>query len=186
MDISSWSPVYKWKLILVIIVPANVLAPHHCHGCITYFMDFYPPARSFHVISVSFHIFNIQQVRQNAQPTETNWHAEAHSLNNVYVYSLAKFIINLLVPEWCGSDLKSVISEHMFQSSWAILVNTVIRQMPQNTFDGRSTLFLVMAWCRRQLAITWVNANLGPCCHIATMSQLLLHRLDHTGHCYNC
>ena len=41
--------------------------------------------------------------------------------------------------------------------------------MPQNVFDGKSTLILVMAWRRQQQAITWANIDPDPCRHIASI-----------------
>ena len=54
--------------------------------------------------------------------------------------------INSLTPERCGSNFESVISEHIMLRIW-VLAEIIRRWMPQNTFDDKSKLVQVMAWC---------------------------------------
>ena len=55
---------------------------------------------------------------------------------------------NPLAPGRCASMFKSIILEHMLQIKFMIISCEIsVRWMPQNTFDDRSTLVQVMAWC---------------------------------------
>ena len=54
--------------------------------------------------------------------------------------------LNSLVPGKCGSDFKSVFSEHMLQIKFMSICEIALRWMPQNSFDDKSILVQVMAW----------------------------------------
>ena len=59
-------------------------------------------------------------------------------------------LLNSLVPERCGGNFKSVISEHMLQSKFMSLsCKITLSWMPWNTCDDQSTLVQVMAWCHQ-------------------------------------
>ena len=47
----------------------------------------------------------------------------------------------------CGSNLKSVTSEHMLQIDLSSTCKIALKWMPQNTFDDKSTLVQAVA-CR--------------------------------------
>ena len=59
-------------------------------------------------------------------------------------------VLNSLVPEWCGTSFKSAISEYVL---WIQFISTsrkiAFRWMAENTFDDKSTLVQVMAWCHQ-------------------------------------
>ena len=57
--------------------------------------------------------------------------------------------INSLSPGRCGNDFKSAISEHMLRIHFMSTCEIAVRWMPQDTFDDKSTLVYVMAWCRQ-------------------------------------
>ena len=62
------------------------------------------------------------------------------------------FILNSLAPGRCGSDFdfKSIISENMLGIKFMrTSCEIALWWMPQNTFDGKSTLVQIMAWCRQ-------------------------------------
>ena len=92
-----------------------------------------------------------------------------------------------LIDPWeIWKEFKSVISEHLLQIKLMNNANIIaLRWIPQNTFDGKSTLVQVMAWCHqatsqylnhffttRQQAITWANVDPDLCPHQATISEL--------------
>ena len=61
-------------------------------------------------------------------------------------------------PQWvsslasgiCGSNFNSVISMHMLQINFmSVPYETAHRWMPQDTFDDKSSLVQVMAWCHQ-------------------------------------
>ena len=63
--------------------------------------------------------------------------------------------LNSLAPGRCGSTLVGVIYEHMsrIKSPWTLFVFTIaLMWMPQNTFDSKSTLVQVMAWCHQLMS----------------------------------
>ena len=78
------------------------------------------------------------------------YHNEIHS--NVICHVL---ITNLtqckLIDPWeIWKEFKSVISEHLLQIKLMSNASIIaLRWIPQNTFDGKSTLVQVMAWCRQ-------------------------------------
>ena len=65
-----------------------------------------------------------------------------------FFFFFLKMAFNSLVLVRCGSTFKSVISKHMlWVKFWGTPCELVLRSMPQNIFDEKSTLFQVMAWC---------------------------------------
>ena len=64
-------------------------------------------------------------------------------------------IINSLAPGRCDFNFKSVISEHMLQIKFmtSTSVEIALRWMPQNTFDDKSTLVQVIAWCHQSTSL---------------------------------
>ena len=57
---------------------------------------------------------------------------------------------NSLAPGTCASNFKSVILEHVFRIKFVSTFCEIgLRWMPQNTFDDKSTLVQVMAWCHQ-------------------------------------
>ena len=52
-------------------------------------------------------------------------------------------------PGDIGSNFESVISEHMPQIYFMGIYEIVLRWMPQDTCDHKSTMVQVMAWCRQ-------------------------------------
>ena len=46
-------------------------------------------------------------------------------------------IFNLLVPERCCYDFKSVISEHVFRFKYMIASGEIVRGISQNAFDDK-------------------------------------------------
>ena len=58
--------------------------------------------------------------------------------------------INWLAPGRCGSNFKSVIFKHILRITFIKASCEIApRWIPQNTFDDKSTLVQVMAWCRQ-------------------------------------
>ena len=43
--------------------------------------------------------------------------------------------------------------------------------MQENTFDNKSALVKVMAWCIKQQAIIWANIDPDLCCYKASQSH---------------
>ena len=83
-------------------------------------------------------------------------------------------VLNLLTPGRCGSNFRSVISEHML---WIKFMTTSFQiafwRMPQKTYDDKSTLVQVMTRCWHQ-AIIWTNLYL----HMASIGNNELNSLN--------
>ena len=53
-------------------------------------------------------------------------------------------------PLWRHCNVKSTISKHMSQTKFMSMSREItLGWMPQNTFDGKSTLVQLMAWCHQ-------------------------------------
>ena len=73
------------------------------------------------------------------------------------------------VPGRCGSNFKSVVSQPMLWINFmSIFCEIALEWMLQNTFDVKSRLVLVKAWCVRQETITWANVDPD---HLASLGQ---------------
>ena len=103
----------------------------------------------------------------------------------------------------CGSNSKSVLSEHML---WMIFRSTscevALKWLSVSTFDDKSTLLQVMAWCRQATSqylkqcwlrfmspevvtgpqwVKWVPYVYTRCLGTILPIQLPSHRLAHTS-----
>ena len=56
--------------------------------------------------------------------------------------------LSLIFPWRCGCDFECLIFKYILVTD-IISIGTVLRWMPQNNTDDKSTLVLVMAWCRQ-------------------------------------
>ena len=100
--------------------------------------------------------------------------------------------LNSLSPGRCGSNFKRIFSEGMSLIKFMnISVEIALRWMPLNTFDEKSTLVQVMAWCHQAtihyLSQCWPRSKplpepmLTPICVAiwGTRLQLVSARLQH-------
>ena len=75
------------------------------------------------------------------------WNKLENYLSKISLKSPRGQLVNSLTPGWCGSDFLIVISDYMlhikFMNSFCGIAQ---RWMPQNIFEGKSTLVHVMAW----------------------------------------
>ena len=75
--------------------------------------------------------------------------------------------INSLATGRSGSRCKSIIFKFIIQnSSLGTNCKIGLKWMPQNTWDGKSTLVQVIAWW--QQAITWANIAPDLCHYMAS------------------
>ena len=58
-------------------------------------------------------------------------------------------MVNSLAAGRCGSNSKSAIFKYMLRIEFKSICEIVLTWIPQNTFDDKSTLVQVMAWCRQ-------------------------------------
>ena len=81
----------------------------------------------------------------NLCPTdvEESWKMQTHSCHFLTWFTLA--------TGWCGNNLTSVISGHMMLQIkfMSPSCEIALRWTAQQTFDDKSTLVQVMAWCRQ-------------------------------------
>ena len=93
--------------------------------------------------------------------------------------------INSLVPERCGSNFKSVISEHtLWVKFMGISCEIVLRWIPQHTCDDKRTLVQVMVWhhqaeSRYILNQCWLHILSRVCLRCSQFSWL--SSLQHMG-----
>ena len=81
---------------------------------------------------------------------------------NIGTLDLWLFDINSLVSGRGGSNFKSIIFKPIIQ-------NIALRWMPQNTFNGMSTLGQVVTWCCQAANYTWLSPELFQ--HMTSLSH---------------
>ena len=78
----------------------------------------------------------------------------------------------LLLMAWClfsnRVSTAAVVGNRVLQ---VVTCSSVLRRMQQHTFDDKSTLDQVMAWCRQQQAIIWTNVDPDLCRDMASVDQ---------------
>ena len=70
-------------------------------------------------------------------------------------------VINVLAPGRCGNSFKNVISENMFQLKF-MYTSCEIYWVPESTFDDKSALVEVMAWCHLTTGISVIKIRQSP------------------------
>ena len=94
--------------------------------------------------------------------------------------------INLLAPGRYDSNFTRVIFKVILQNnSWSTSCEIVLRWMPQNPTDDKSTLVQVMACAIRQQAITWVNVDPHLCCQMTSLGYNELTIWSTGRSCFN-
>ena len=83
--------------------------------------------------------------------------------------------VNTLTPGRCGSIIiKSVISDRMLQNKLISTCEIAPRWMPQNTFNTKSILVQLMAWCHQATShISWANIEPHLSCHTRLPEPML-------------
>ena len=98
------------------------------------------------------------------------WDTIAPILTSLYYSQQSSFarprvLLNSMAPGRCGSKFKSVIFEHMLRIKFMNICEIVLRWTPQITFDDKSTLVQLMAWCRQAMSHYLSQGSVAIVCH---------------------
>ena len=101
-------------------------------------------------------IINIRRLSSSDGYTEmTNQENKGNIYSlNTYINLKMYTLTDLQWTHWSLGDFKEILGEYIFQliiviGGWRVSYKIVLKWMPMDLTDGKSTLVQVMAWCRQ-------------------------------------